>query len=274
MTLELLIRLGCFISVLLLMFSWERWQPKRTPTVTKSRRWLHNFSLLALATLLVRLLIPAGAVGAALWAESQAIGLWQWLNVPFWLGFIGSLVVLDVTIYWQHRAFHALPWLWRLHRVHHADPDFDASTGLRFHPLEIILSMLLKMAVVVLIGAPVWAVIVFEIVLNATSLFNHGNVALPRWLERPVRYLLVTQEMHRIHHSQIEAETNSNYSFNLSIWDRLFNSYTDQPAAGSDGIQIGLSDYPNPQQTTGLVGMLTIPFVNPQRPLQGNDKVR
>jgi len=264
MTLELLIRLGCFIGMLLIMVAWESRQPKRMPLVAKGQRWLHNFSLLGLATLLVRLVIPAGAVGAALWAQGQQFGLWYWFAVPYWLAFIGSLVLLDLTIYWQHRCFHQIPWLWRLHRVHHADPDFDASTGLRFHPLEIILSMLIKIAVVVLLGAPLWAIIVFEVVLNATSLFNHGNVALPAWLERPLRYLLVTQEMHRIHHSQVMRETNSNYSFNLSIWDRLFRSYTERAAAGSDGIRIGLSNYPNQRETTRLPGMLMMPFGEPE----------
>lgn len=263
MTTELVLRLSCFVLMLLVMFGWEAWRPKRVPSAAKGWRWLHNFSLIAVATVIVRLLLPAGAVGAALWAQSQQFGLWYWFAAPYWLAFIASLVLLDFTIYWQHRAFHAIPWLWRLHRVHHADPDFDVSTGLRFHPLEIILSMLIKIAVVVLIGAPLWAVITFEIVLNATSLFNHGNVAIPRRLERPLRYLLVTQEMHRIHHSQTMHETNSNYSFNLSLWDRLFNSYTEQAEAGSDGIRIGLSDYPDQHQTTRLPGMLMIPFSRP-----------
>ena len=264
MTAELLVRLGCFVGMLLVMLAWETRQPKRTPVVAKGQRWLHNFALLGLATVLVRLVIPAGAVGAAWWAQSQQFGLWQLLSAPYWLAFIGSLLVLDLSIYWQHRAFHQIPWLWRLHRVHHADPDFDASTGLRFHPVEIILSMLIKITVVTLLGAPLWAVIVFEVVLNATSLFNHGNVALPAWLERPLRYLLVTQEMHRIHHSQVMRETNSNYSFNLSVWDRLFNSYTEQAAAGSDGIRIGLSDYPDHRQTTRITGMLIMPFGHPK----------
>lgn len=272
MTLELLIRLSCFAGVLLAMVGWEHWHPKRTPSVKKSQRWLHNFGLLAVSTVLVRLLIPAGAVGAALWAQSQQLGLWYWLNSPTWLAFTASVILLDLTIYWQHRLFHALPWLWRLHRVHHADPDFDSSTGLRFHPLEIILSMLIKMAVVVLLGAPLWAVIVFEVVLNATSLFNHGNVALPTWLERPLRYLIVTQDMHRIHHSQVMTETNSNYSFNLSLWDRLFNSYTEQAAAGPDALHIGLSDYPNSAQTTHLSGMLMIPFQTAKAATQSADE--
>jgi len=271
MSLELLVRLACFVGVLLIMLAWETRQPKRTPAVAKSQRWLHNLSLLGLATVLVRLLIPAGAVGAALWAQSQQLGLWHWLSAPYWLAFVGSLLVLDLSIYWQHRIFHHVPWLWRLHRVHHADPDFDSSTGLRFHPLEIMLSMLIKIAVVVLLGAPLWAVIVFEVVLNATSLFNHGNVALPRWLERPLRYLLVTQEMHRIHHSQVMRETNSNYSFNLSIWDRLFNSYTEQAEAGSDGIQIGLRNYPDQRETTRLPGMLMMPFSQPKYPDDQSD---
>ena len=247
--------------------------PHRAAYTEKSRRWGANLGLFVVDLLAVGIPLGTVAFGLILFAESQTWGLMHMIDLPFWVKAVVGFICLDALLYFQHRLSHKAPLLWRLHRVHHADPDFDVSTGLRFHPLEIILSMLIKIAVVVLIGAPLLAVITFEIVLNATSLFNHGNVAIPARLERPLRYLLVTQEMHRIHHSQTMHETNSNYSFNLSLWDRLFNSYTEQAEAGSDGIRIGLSDYPDQHQTTRLPGMLMIPFSRPSADLQSPPKV-
>lgn len=260
MNAELWIRLGCFLGVLLVMAGWEYLSPKRSNRVAKALRWRTNFSMVVVSSVLLRLLIPAGAIGAAFWAETNEFGVLHVLNASTVVALVSGFLLLDVAIYWQHRLFHRIPWLWRLHRVHHADLDFDVSTGLRFHPIEILLSMLIKIAVVVAFGIPAIAVLIFEVVLNATSLFNHGNVALPRWLEKPVRMLIVTQEMHRIHHSQRPIETDSNFSFNFSVWDRLFGTYTAQSKDGSDGIKIGLKEYENERESAGFWSLLTNPF--------------
>ncbi|MGQ4275816.1 sterol desaturase family protein [Pseudidiomarina sp. E22-M8] len=256
-------RLGCFVGVLAIMLLWERLQPKRQAQLPAKRRWPANLGIVVINTVVLRVLIPAGAIGAALWSADVSFGLMHYWDWPLTLSVVTGFLILDCTIYWQHRLFHRIPLLWRIHRMHHADTDFDTTTGLRFHPLEIVFSMLIKIGIVVLFGIPALAVLIFEIVLNATSLFNHGNVALPRRLEWPVRRVIVTQEMHRIHHSQLPAETNSNYSFNLSIWDRLFRSYTARPQAGSDAIQIGLKEYPAQAQSTKLSYLLAIPFRQP-----------
>ncbi|WP_034729585.1 sterol desaturase family protein [Pseudidiomarina atlantica] len=264
MTAEVWWRLGCFIGILAIMLLWERLAPKRQAQLSPKKRWPANLGIVVIDSIVLRLLIPAGAVGAALWAEQQSVGLLQQFDWPIWLTGILGFLVLDCAIYWQHRLFHRVPILWRIHRMHHADTDFDTTTGLRFHPIEIVLSMLIKIAVVAVFGIGALTVLVFEIILNATSLFNHGNVALPRRLEGPVRALIVTQEMHRIHHSQVQRETDSNFSFNLSLWDRLFGSYTAKPTAGSDGIAIGLNEYPATPQSTKLTYLLMIPFRQPQ----------
>ncbi|WP_258806790.1 sterol desaturase family protein [Pseudidiomarina sp. CB1] len=258
-------RLGCFVGVLALMLLWEYWQPKRSATLPARKRWPANLGIVAMNTLTLRLLIPAGAIGAAVWSQESSFGLLQQASLPVWLITVLGFLILDCAIYWQHRLFHRIPLLWRVHRMHHADTDFDTTTGLRFHPVEILLSMLIKIGVVVTFGIAPMTVLVFEIILNATSLFNHGNVALPRRLERPVRALIVTQEMHRIHHSQIPRETDSNFSFNLSIWDRLFGTYNAVPAKGSDGIEIGLKEYPAGQDSTKLSYLLAMPFRQPKR---------
>ncbi|PTB89887.1 sterol desaturase [Pseudidiomarina aestuarii] len=260
MSAELWIRLGCFLGVLLVMIGWEYLSPKRSNRIAKALRWRTNFSMVVVSSVLLRLLIPAGAIGAALWTETNGFGVLHALNASTVVALVSGFLLLDVAIYWQHRLFHRIPWLWRLHRVHHADLDFDVSTGLRFHPIEILLSMVIKIAVVVAFGIPAIAVLIFEVVLNATSLFNHGNVALPRWLERPVRMLIVTQEMHRIHHSQRPIETDSNFSFNFSVWDRLFGTYTAQSKDGSDGIKIGLKEYENERESACFWSLLTNPF--------------
>ena len=237
------IRLTAFLFVLVLMALWELAAPKRRQEVPRLLRWSNNVALVAIDTAVVRLAFPILAVGLALIAEERGFGLLQWLAVPYWLAFLLAFLALDLVIYLQHRAFHAVPVLWRLHRMHHADLEFDASTGLRFHPAEIVLSMALKLAVVAALGAPAAAVLVFEIVLNATSLFNHGNVRLPERVDRVLRLVVVTPDMHRVHHSAVRRETDSNFGFNLPWWDRLFATYRPQPEAGHQAMTIGLREF-------------------------------
>ena len=219
-----------------------------------------NFGLVVISSLLVRLIAPAAAMGAALYAEAAGIGVLRWLGLNGLAGGIVAVLLLDLLIYFQHRVFHAVPVLWRLHRVHHADPELDASSGLRFHPVEILLSMAIKMAAVVALGAPAEAVLVFEVLLNATSLFNHANLALPAWLDGALRLVLVTPDMHRIHHSEVPAETDSDFGFCLSCWDRLFGTYRAEPAAGQLGMVIGVAEFrADPEQR--LDRLLVQPFI-------------
>ncbi len=262
---ESTIRLGCFLGVLLAMMLWEWGQPRRAPSLPRARRWPANLAIVAVDSAVLRLVFPVLAVGAAQLAETRGWGLFHWLNAPFWPAFVASMLLLDLTIYAQHVAFHKIPLLWRLHRMHHTDLDFDVTTALRFHPLEIVLSMLIKWAVVVLLGAPPVAVLVFEVVLNATAMFNHGNVRLPPRLDRALRWLVVTPDMHRVHHSIRREETDSNFGFNLPWWDRLFGTYRDQPRDGHSGMTIGL-EYFRDWRATRLEGLLLQPFLVPERP--------
>jgi sterol desaturase/sphingolipid hydroxylase (fatty acid hydroxylase superfamily) len=240
---EAAIRLGIFLGVLGLLLALERWRPWRASRPLGARRWPANVALAALGSLLVRALVPAAAVGAALWAEARGLGLLAWAGVPGWAAIPLGILALDLLIYWQHRLTHAVPALWRLHRVHHADPELDATSALRFHPVEILLSMLLKMAAVVALGVPPLAVLAFEVLLNATAMFNHAAIRLPPRAEPWIRAVLVTPEMHRTHHSEVPAETDSCYGFCLSWWDRLFGSYRAAPAAGEEGVVIGVAGW-------------------------------
>lgn len=232
-----------FTLVLSVMALWELVAARRPQTVKRSLRWPNNLAIVLLNTLLVRLLFPLAAVGVAIQAAEQGWGLLNLFSLPGWISAVLSIAALDMAVYFQHRVFHAVPLLWRLHRMHHADTEFDVTTGLRFHPLEILLSMLIKMAVVLLIGAPALAVLVFEVLLNATALFNHGNVRLPQSIDRGLRLILVTPDMHRVHHSVIPRETNSNFGFSVPWWDRLFGTYRAQPEKGHQGMMIGLDDF-------------------------------
>ncbi|WP_375054987.1 sterol desaturase family protein [Zobellella sp. DQSA1] len=267
---EPLVRLGLFIGVLLAMMGWELAAPRRRPQCPRRRRWPHNLALVALNTLLVRLWFPLAAVGAALVAAERGWGLLNQLSLPGWFGLLLSLLALDFIIYLQHRLFHAVPLLWRLHRLHHADLEFDVTTGLRFHPLEILLSMLIKLLAVVLLGTPALAVLIFEVLLNISSMFNHGNVRLPARLDRRLRLLVVTPDMHRVHHSILRRETDSNFGFNLPWWDRLFGTYRAQPAAGHAGMIIGLEEFRDPGELR-LDRMLLQPFRRPPRPSGGRE---
>ncbi len=258
---EVAIRLGFFIGVLTIMALWEIMAPRRTLTTSKSWRWASNLGIVFLNSLLLRLLFPVAAVGLAAYATEHGWGLFNQYQTPFWVAVIASVVMLDLAIYLQHVMFHAVPALWRLHRMHHADLDFDVTTGARFHPIEIILSMLIKFAVIVVLGPPVVAVIVFEVLLNATAMFNHSNVRIPQPADSFIRRLIVTPDMHRVHHSIEDHETNSNFGFNLSVWDRLFGTYQDQPDAGHKAMTIGIRDFRDPRQVDRLPGMLTLPFI-------------
>jgi len=243
---EPLIRLGVFLCALGLLLVLERAMPWRRGPLG-ARRWFPNFGLAVLGSVLVRFTVPAAAVGAAAWAEARGIGLLPALGAPGWVAVPVSMVLLDLLIYWQHRWTHTVPALWRLHRVHHADPELDATTGLRFHPIEILLSMGLKMAAVAALGAPALAVLAFEVVLNATAMFNHAAIRLPPRLERWLRLVVVTPEMHRTHHSEVRAETDSCYGFCLPWWDRLFGSYRAAPAAG-EAVVIGVEGWRGGEQ--------------------------
>lgn len=249
-------RLSIFLGVLILMSVLESLFPAKDRTQSRRSRWSTNIGLVVIDTLAIRILFPVIAVGAALWAQGQNLGLFNMTGLPFWLEILLAIVILDMIIYWQHVAFHRIPILWRLHKVHHVDRDLDATSGLRFHPVEIVLSMLIKMAAVVALGAPVLAVIIFEILLNACALFNHANVRLPRRLERPLRQIMVTPALHRIHHSVIERETNTNYGFSVIWWDKIFRTYTDKPEGQ---LTLGLSEHQT-DEPSKLLWSLALPF--------------
>ncbi|MGB5255486.1 MAG: sterol desaturase family protein [Sedimenticolaceae bacterium] len=257
---EAAIRLGFFIGIFAIMALWELWAPRRVLTVDKAIRWANNLGLVALNTFLLRLLFPAAAVGMAALADDQGWGLLNHFQVPVGLAIPLAVIVLDFVIWLQHVMVHAIPALWRLHRVHHADPDFDVTTGSRFHPIEIILSLLIKFATIAVLGPPVIAVITFEVLLNATAMFNHANVRLPAKLDRILRWFVVTPDMHRVHHSIEDDETNSNFGFNLPWWDRLFGTYRDQPRGGHERMTIGIRGYNQPRDVSWLPGMIMLPF--------------
>jgi sterol desaturase/sphingolipid hydroxylase (fatty acid hydroxylase superfamily) len=236
----LAIRIGAAAAVFAAMALWEWLAPRRRLATGRLRRWPGNLGIWAIDSVAIRLLGPLTVVGAALFAADKGWGLFVLLGLPYWAALVVGVIALDLVIYAQHVIFHHVPWLWRLHRMHHADLDIDVTTGVRFHPLEILLSVAIKMAAVVMLGVPAEGVVIFEVLLNATSLFNHSNVALPSWLERVVRCIVVTPQMHQVHHSIAREETDSNFGFNLTWWDRLFGTYRSEPKAGEVGLTVGL----------------------------------
>ncbi len=258
---EKTIRLSFFIGTLAIMALWEIIAPKRALTVSKALRWSNNLGLVFFNSFIVRLLFPAAAVGIAVFASEHGWGLLNYYSIPFALSVVISIIAMDFIIYLQHVMVHAVPVLWRLHRVHHADLDYDVTTGARFHTFEIILSMLIKFATIVVLGPPVVAVIIFEVALNAMAMFNHGNVGLPKSLDKILRWFIVTPDMHRVHHSIEDDETNSNFGFNLTWWDRLFGTYRDQPRGGHQGMKIGIHKFTDVKQTNWITGMLAMPFI-------------
>jgi len=257
---EIVIRSTFFFGIFAVMAYWELKSPRRTLLLSRWVRWTSNLGIVFLNSFIVRLLFPAAAVGVAVYASQAGWGLLHVYDAPFFLSLIISVVAMDFIIYLQHVMVHSVPALWRLHRVHHADLDYDLTTGARFHPIEIVLSMLIKFATIVVLGPPVVAVIVFEVILNGMAMFNHANVKLPLGVDKVLRRIIVTPDMHRVHHSVEDDETNSNFGFNLSIWDRLFGTYRDQPRAGHDDMVIGIRKYREPKLVAWLPGMLILPF--------------
>ncbi|QDU40161.1 Fatty acid hydroxylase superfamily protein [Maioricimonas rarisocia] len=257
---EIIVRLSAFAGVLLAMTLWELSSPRRKLAAGKGGRWTSNLLLVAINTVAARLIIPVTAVAAALTAESGGWGLLHQVAWPYWLEVTLAVIALDLVIYFQHVLFHAVPALWRLHKVHHADLDVDVTTGIRFHTLEILLSALLKLAAVVAFGAPALAVVLFEVILNATSMFNHSNVKMPEKVDRLLRWIVVTPDMHRIHHSIIRRETDSNFGFNLPWWDRLLGTYRSDPQEGHERMTLGITDYREEDDVERLHHMLLIPF--------------
>lgn len=256
---EPIVRLGVFVGVFTAMALWERGSPRRILIASRPRRWTTNWLIALLDTAVVRLLFPLAAVGAALDAAAQGWGLLPWLGAPTWLAVVITLVVFDFAIWAQHLITHKVPVLWRLHQVHHADRDIDVTTAIRFHPIEIALSMVVKIGLVYALGAPAIAVIAFEVILNGCAMFNHANIDLPRSIDRLLRLVIVTPDMHRVHHSIDRGEHDANYGFNLSIWDRLFGTYIPQPAGGHHGMTIGLEPYQN-DEPSNLSWSLSLPF--------------
>ena len=256
---EPIIRLSFFAGIFAIMALAELVAPRRPLTASKSKRWMTNIGIVVINTLAARVAFPVAAVATAFYAGKNGVGLLNLVDFPYAVKVIIAVIALDFAIYVQHVLFHAVPALWRLHMVHHADLDYDVTTGARFHPIEILLSVAIKMAVVFVLGAPPLAVIVFEILLNATAMFNHSNVKIPTGLDSLLRLFIVTPDMHRVHHSAIPDETNSNYGFNLPWWDRLMGTYMDQPAKRHDGMTIGLNQF-RESKKLGLLGILLLPF--------------
>jgi sterol desaturase/sphingolipid hydroxylase (fatty acid hydroxylase superfamily) len=257
---ELLIRLGFFIGILIVMFLWEIIAPRRSLITSKVTRWVSNLGLVFIDSVAIRLVFPTALIGFAFLFQQRGWGLFNLFGLPYLLNIVFGVLILDLAIYLQHIMFHSVPLLWCLHMVHHTDMDFDVTTGVRFHPIEILLSMGIKLIVLFLIGASPTAVLIFEVLLNGTSMFNHGNVRYPQNVDSIIRLLVVTPEMHRVHHSTIRWETNSNLGFNFPWWDRLFGTYRPQPAKGHLEMTIGLDQYKEPKKLT-LLWLLILPFI-------------
>lgn len=269
---ELNIRIVFFIVMFGVIAAWEVIAPRRKLIASKSARWINNLGVIIINTMILRLIFPAAVVGFAAYVETQGWGVLNNLKSPVVFSVIVSVILMDAIIYFQHVMFHAVPILWRLHRVHHADLDIDATTGVRFHPIEIILSMLIKMAAVLILGPPVVAVVIFEVLLNASSIFNHGNIYMSKQVDKFLRWFVVTPDMHRVHHSIEVDETNSNFGFNLPWWDRLFGTYRDQPAKSHEKMTIGIQAYRDAAHCTWLTGMMILPFINKSSALADNHR--
>ena len=260
MNVDLTIRITAFVGIFAVMALWETMAPRRQWQTAKGNRWVINLAMVGFNSFFTRALFASGAFGAAILAGQREVGLLHQLNGPWWAKVIIAVVLLDLVLYLQHVLMHAVPILWRLHMVHHSDLDVDVTTGVRFHPIEIALSMFIKVGAVILIGASPTAVLMFEVLLNATSMFNHSNVCIPKTLDRLLRWMVVTPDMHRVHHSVIPRETNRNFGFNLSWWDRVLGTYLKEPSQGHEHMTIGLEQYRDPIQLTWL-RLVGLPFV-------------
>jgi diguanylate cyclase (GGDEF)-like protein len=240
---EAAIRLSVFVCAFGVFALWEWGTPKRELTQVKYKRWFNNFAMVVCSTMVVRLFVPTAVIGVAYFVDQAGWGFANYFEMSFWFSVVFSFILLDLAIYFQHAMFHVLPVMWRFHRVHHSDLDFDITTGLRFHPGEVLISLLIKFTTVVALGAPVLAVILFEVSLNFMAMFTHSNIRLNKTFERVLRWFIVTPDMHRVHHSILENETNSNFAFNISLWDRIFGTYIAKPKAGHQGMTIGLEQF-------------------------------
>lgn len=260
MVYESAIRLGSFLAILMAVGVAETVWPKRKLTAPKLRRWIANLSMSIISTSLLRLLLPLVPTGLAFYLANHNWGLFNIVPLPGWMAFILSILLLDMLIYWQHVMFHQHPVLWRVHRMHHIDTDIDASTGIRFHPIEIILSMLLKLGAISMLGPPAIAVLVFEVLLNGCALFNHANIKIPTHVDAILRFIIVTPDQHRVHHSTHPDEFNANYGFNFPWWDRIFKTYVAQPKEGHTGMKIGLNIFRD-RKYISIPKLLFIPFL-------------
>lgn len=260
---EAAIRLAFFVGIFVLVALAEVFAPRRPLTTSKKKRWVANIGIILVDTALLRLLFPVTAVGMALFVGQRGWGLFNVTALPYWLEVVLSAILFDFVIYLQHVLFHAVPTLWRLHMMHHADMDLDLTTGTRFHPVEIYVSMGIKVSAILVLGAPALGVILFEILLNGTAMFNHGNLRIPLGIDRVLRLLVVTPDMHRVHHSVFPSETNSNFGFAMPWWDRILGTYRPQPSKGHEAMTIGLSQFRDPSRLT-LGALLLLPFVGKQ----------
>jgi sterol desaturase/sphingolipid hydroxylase (fatty acid hydroxylase superfamily) len=260
-----IIRMAFFVGIFVVVALVELVVPRRPMTTSKASRWFGNIGIVVIYTFLLRLVFPTTAVGVSIWVEREGWGMLNNVDLPYWFEVASSAILLDFVIYLQHVMFHAVPTLWRLHMVHHADMDFDLTTGIRFHPIEIMISMMIKVAAIMLLGAPALGVIIFEILLNGTAMFNHGNIFICLGLDRVLRLFVVTPDMHRVHHSIFPSETNSNFGFNLPWWDRLMGTYRGQPSRGHDKMTIGLNQFRDPARLS-LPWMLALPFIGKSGP--------
>ena len=256
------VRLGAFATIFSAMAAWEILRERRELRTSKGRRWATNIGIIVADSLILRLVFPMGAIGVAYLAGDLRWGVFNALEAPYWLAILLSFVALDFVVWLQHVVFHAIPALWKVHMMHHADLDFDVTTGTRFHPIEMVISMGIKAAAILLLGAPVAAVLLFEVLLNGTSMFNHANIYIPEPIDRLLRLFVVTPDMHRVHHSAEPHETNTNFGFNLPWWDYLFGTYCDQPEKGHEEMTIGLEQLRDPEKNTFL-HLLVLPFVDP-----------